>query len=79
MRKMQRSSWLAKAEDAVVMTKDRDFVLLLDRFGPPPRIIWLTCGNTSNEKLKEILNQTLVEAISLIESGEEIVEITAPF
>jgi predicted nuclease of predicted toxin-antitoxin system len=29
----------AKRENVVVMTKDSDFVLLLDRFGPPPRII----------------------------------------
>lgn len=67
----------AKHGSAVVMTKDRDFVLLLDQFGPPSQIIWLTCGNTSNSKLKEILSQTLVEAIALLDSGEELVEINA--
>lgn len=54
----------AKESSAVVLTKDRDFVLLLDRLGPPPEIIWLTCGNTSNEKLKGILTQTLAEAVN---------------
>ena len=37
----------ARQEKAVVMTKDSDFVLLLDRLGPPPQVILVTCGNTS--------------------------------
>jgi predicted nuclease of predicted toxin-antitoxin system len=37
------------------MTKDSDFVDLVERLGPPPQIIWLTCGNTSNLRLREIL------------------------
>ena len=48
----------AKQEGAVVMTKDSDFILLLDRFGPPPKVIWVTCGNTSNASLKQILTST---------------------
>lgn len=40
---------------AVVMTKDRDLVDLVETFGPPPQIIWLTCGNTSNARLQTIL------------------------
>ncbi len=69
----------AKAADVIVMTKDRDFTLLLDRFGPPPRIIWLTCGNTSNQALRRILDVTLLEALGLIESGEAMVEINSPY
>ena len=37
----------ARQDKAVVMTKDSDFVLLLDRLAPPPQAIWITCGNTS--------------------------------
>ncbi len=58
------------------MTKDSDFVSLLDRFGSPPKIIWLTCGNTSNSNLKIILSKTLQTAIELFDNGEEIVEIS---
>lgn len=43
----------AKNANAVVMTKDSDFLILLDRFGTPPQIIWLTCGNTSNIRLSD--------------------------
>jgi predicted nuclease of predicted toxin-antitoxin system len=69
----------ARIANVAVMTKDKDFVLLLDRFGPPPQIIWLTCGNTSNQKLKAILRYTLDDAIRLLDSGEAMVEINEPF
>jgi len=45
----------ARDESAIVMTKDMDFVNLLERNGPPPKIIWITIGNTSNDNLKKIL------------------------
>lgn len=65
----------AKAAGAVVLTKDADFRHLLDRFGPPPQVIWLTCGNTSNERLQEVLLATLPAAMELLEAGEPFVEI----
>jgi predicted nuclease of predicted toxin-antitoxin system len=57
------------------MTKDGDFSLLLDRYGPPPQIIWLTCGNTSNTNLKRILTSTLQQALDLLANGEKLVQI----
>jgi predicted nuclease of predicted toxin-antitoxin system len=42
----------AKAQGVILMTKDSDFVDLVDRLGSPPQIIWLTCGNTSNAELR---------------------------
>ncbi len=67
----------ARREKAIVMTKDSDFVLLLDRLGSPPQVIWVTCGNTSNARLKEILTLTLPKALELLKSSEELVEINA--
>jgi predicted nuclease of predicted toxin-antitoxin system len=58
------------------MTKDSDFVVLLERFGPPPQVLWVTCGNTSNVRLKEILTSTLPKALELLNSGEKLVEIS---
>ena len=66
----------AKAQSVIVMTKDRDFADLVDRFGAPPQIIWLTCGNTSNARLREILSVTLPQALELLRSGESLVEIS---
>jgi predicted nuclease of predicted toxin-antitoxin system len=65
----------AKKSNAVILTKDSDFISLLERFDSPPKIIWLTCGNTSNSNLKRILSKTLQDAINLLESGETFVEI----
>lgn len=65
----------ARAADAVVMTKDSDFVEMLRRLGPPPKILWVTCGNTSNARLREILNRALPAAIAPLEGGENMVEI----
>ena len=66
----------ARAADAVVMTKDRDFVELLQRLGPPPKVLWVTCGNTSNARLRDILSGQLPAAIARLEGGESLVEIT---
>ncbi len=65
----------ARAAGAVVMTKDKDFVDLHRRLGPPPTVLWVTCGNTSNLRLREILASVLSSAVRLIESGESLVEI----
>ena len=64
------------AGDVILMTKDRDFIELVERYGSPPQVIWLTCGNTSNDRLKEIMTATLPNAIELLRSGESVVEIT---
>ena len=66
----------ARKAVAVVLTKASDFVDLVNARGAPPQVLWLTCGNTSNERLQEILSKTLPQAIKLLESGEKVVEIT---
>lgn len=64
----------AKQENVIVMTKDRDFVDLLDRLGAPPKVIWITCGNTSNARLKEILTTNLSHALEIL-ADNDLVEI----
>jgi len=66
----------ARDAEAIVMTKDSDFLVLLDRFGPPPQILWVTCGNTSNMRLKEVLTASLPRAIDLLRQSERLVEIS---
>lgn len=57
------------------MTKDSDFLALAGQFGAPPQVIWLRCGNTSNERLKQLLEETLPPALALLRAGESLVEI----
>jgi predicted nuclease of predicted toxin-antitoxin system len=66
----------AKREGATVVTKDSDFVRLLEDLGPPPQVIWITCGNTSNANLRRILTNTLPRAFELLQVGEMFVEVS---
>lgn len=66
----------AREADAVLLSKDNDFIRLNEKLGQPPKILWLTCGNTSNENLKRILDITLEDAIKILQAGDAIVEIS---
>lgn len=65
----------AKEAGVVVMTKDSDFVDLLQRLGPPPQVVWLRCGNTTNARLKQLLSQALPAVLPMLDAGEPLVEI----
>jgi predicted nuclease of predicted toxin-antitoxin system len=67
----------ARKQSAIVMTKDSDFITLQNELGAPPKIIWITCGNTSNARLKEILTATLSDALVLLDAGENLIEVNA--
>jgi predicted nuclease of predicted toxin-antitoxin system len=66
----------ARDANVVVLTKDSDFVLLQESLGPPPSLLWVRCGNTSNAHLKQVLRRTFPAACRLIAAGETLVEIT---
>ncbi len=65
----------ARREVATVFTKDSDFIRLVQELGSPPQVILITCGNTSNAYLGQILQRALPHALKLIESGETVVEV----
>jgi predicted nuclease of predicted toxin-antitoxin system len=65
----------ARAAAAVVLTKDRDFLRLVERRGIPPQVLLLTLGNTSNVKLRSVLSTLFHQAESLLLSGDAVVEI----
>lgn len=66
----------AREKGATVMSKDADFLKLLDQHGSPPQFIWITCGNTSNRRMREILRITLKRCVEMLHDGEVIVEIS---
>jgi predicted nuclease of predicted toxin-antitoxin system len=68
----------ARAANAIVLTKDSDFVRLLEQQGSPPKVLWLTCGNTSEATLQQILSRHLATALGLLDGGENLVEIGSP-
>ena len=63
-----------KFSNPVILTKDEDFLSLLQVYKSPPKIIWITTGNTSNQNLKRILLARLPDAFELIKENS-LVEI----
>jgi predicted nuclease of predicted toxin-antitoxin system len=64
------------AAEVVVISKDADFVELILRLGAPPKLLWVTCGNVTNARLKQVFERTFSEAVALLQGGEVIVEIS---
>ena len=64
----------ARAHNVILLSKDADFVELVSRLGAPPKLIWLTCGNVSNEALQRLLTQQLSPALEVLQT-DDIVEL----
>ena len=69
----------ARAANVVVMSKDADFAELLDRHGPPPHLVLVTCGNTSNARLRELVKAAWPAVATMLERGEPLVELGDQF
>lgn len=65
----------ARDQADIFVTKDRDFLGLAKRRGPPPAIIRLAIGNTSTRHLVECLADKLPDALKRVAMGESIVEL----
>jgi len=65
----------ARAADVVFITKDRDFVDLIEQHGPPPRVIRLTCGNTSEFRLRQIFEEHFHAIQQMLDRGETLIEV----
>ncbi len=65
----------ARAADVVLFSKDSDFVDLVQTHGPPPQLVWVTCGNVSNAKLRALLGAAWPQIAMLLAAGEPIVEL----
>jgi predicted nuclease of predicted toxin-antitoxin system len=66
----------AREAGATIASKDRDFIDLLDRLGPPPQVLWISCGNLTTPMLRRILIDTLPAALELLEAGEPLAEVS---
>ena len=65
----------ARAANVVVITKDVDFVDLLERHGAPPQVVLVTCGNTSNVRLRRLVQTAWPDVLTMLERGEPLVEL----
>ncbi|MEQ1558501.1 MAG: DUF5615 family PIN-like protein [Methyloglobulus sp.] len=65
----------ARQINAVIISKDSDFVELVLRMGTPPQLLWLTCGNVTNSRLQALFVQLFPRSQQLLSKGEAVVEI----
>ena len=50
-----RAIWeFAKANGLTIVSQDSDFADMAALFGPPPKVIWLRCGNQTNEVIEKM-------------------------
>ena len=68
----------ARAASAVVVTKDEDFVRLLEAHGPPPQVVWVTIGNVRNARLRSVFEQHWPEVREQLAALEPLVELSDP-
>ena len=66
----------AREAGTILMTKDADFMRLLEKHGTPPQVIWITCGNTSNARMREVLADAFPKVLALLDQGESLIEIS---
>ena len=65
----------AQQQGIVIISKDSDFIELISRYGSPPQLIWVTCGNVTNRQLQIVFNKTFAESLKLLDAGQVMVEI----
>lgn len=62
-----RAIWeFAKANGFAIVSQDSDFADMAALYGPPPKVVWLRCGNQTNEFIEELFRNH-AEAIAAFE------------
>lgn len=60
----------ARNHDFVLVTQDGDFADLALLFGPPPKVVWLRCGNQPTATIEKLLRDH-AEAITAFAENPE--------
>ena|SRR5438132_8978963 len=65
-----RDVWeYAKANDFILVSQDVDFADMATLYGPPPKVIWLRCGNQPTEAIEQRLRDH-AEAITAFQEDQ---------
>lgn len=65
----------ARRVAAIVVTKDADFVRLLETRGAPPQVVWVTIGNVRNARLRAVVKRHWPAIQVQLAAGEPLVEL----
>lgn len=47
----------AAAQGFIIVSLDSDFADMAALFGPPPKVLWLRCGNQPTAKIEQLLRE----------------------
>ncbi len=62
-----RAVWAyAAAKGLALVSKDKDFVELSARLGPPPKVIWLRIGNGPTSDVEDLLRQRHADVMKFL-------------
>ena len=64
----------ARSRNAIVITKDKDFVRIA-LANPGPRLILVRIGNSTAKTLRSKFEQLLPDLIELLENGDRVIEL----
>ena len=65
----------AKTNDFTVVTLDADFIDLAQVLGPPPKVVWLRCGNQSTRTIEALLRNHSGAIAQLAQGASTCLEI----
>ena len=65
----------AIASQAVLITKDQDFIVLRQQAHVGPAVVWLRIGNTTNRAMIGWLAKVFPEVVKGLADGETIIEV----
>jgi len=60
----------ARANNFIIVTQDADFADMAALYGPPPKVIWLRCGNQPSAFVAKLLRDH-VESIAAFVADEQ--------
>ncbi|MFZ3338914.1 MAG: DUF5615 family PIN-like protein [Xanthobacteraceae bacterium] len=66
----------AAAMDAVLVTKDEDFVLMRALDADGPAVVWVRIENTTKRALRQRFSEQFPAIVAALERGDTIVEIS---
>ena len=65
----------ARERNAILVSKDRDFVALSQRLGFPPMVVYLKSGNTSTQALRTLFAEHIESILLFYAEGSGLIEI----
>ena len=68
--------WARRAEISVLISADRDFIRLAERFGPPPKVIRIDRCDFPSGVVEQLLRREAVRIHAFLKSDRAVLQLT---